>query len=261
MRDLTALLTVTQDIAKEAGELLLFYYDKIDELEYKGVGDIVTQADKESEKFIKKRLDEECPGCSILGEEFGFSESDSEYCWAIDPLDGTANYAGRLPIFAVSIALLHQGKPILGLIFDPNCDRTFEATEGGGAYLNGSKISVNNRDRLDAISLFGVSTDIINRIPGYLRYVGKARSLGSAALHLCSVAAGYFDACLDINTSLWDVAAGSLILQEAGGLFTNHSGGPIFPLEASSPAYRSHPVPFLASNGRVHQQTIELITG
>jgi len=261
MQDITGLLTVTKDIAKEAGELLLFYYDKIDELEYKGVGDIVTQADKESEKLIKSRLDVECPGCSILGEEFGLSESESEYCWAIDPLDGTANYAGKLPIFAVSIALLHKGNPILGLVFDPNCDRIFYATEDGGAYLNGSKISVNDRERLDAISLFGVSTDIINKIPGYLRYVGKARSLGSAALHICSVSAGYFDACLDINTRLWDVAAGSLILSEAGGIFTDHSGKPIFPLKPSSPAYQGHPIPFLASNGRVHQKTIELITG
>ncbi len=261
MQDVAGLLSVTTDIAKEAGQLLLFYYDKIDELEYKGVGNIVTQADKESEKMIKKRLEAECPGYSILGEEFGLSDLDSEYCWAIDPLDGTSNYAGKLPIFAVSIALLYKGNPILGVIFDPNCDRTFCATKGGGACLNGSKISVNNRACLDAISLFGTSTDIINRIPGYLRYAGKVRSLGSAALHLCSVAAGYFDACVDINTRLWDVAAGSLILQEAGGIFTDQSGKPIFPLEPSSPAYHGSAIPFLASNGKIHQQTLKLING
>jgi len=261
MRDLAELLSVTEGIAKEAGELLLLYCDKIDELEYKGVGNIVTKADKESELLIKKRLEVECPGYSILGEEFGLSDLESEYCWAIDPLDGTSNYAGRLPIFAVSIALLYKGNPILGVVFDPNCDRTFCATKGGGAYLNGSKIGVNDRASLAAISLCGVSTDIINLIPGYLKHIGKVRSLGSAAIHLCTVAAGYFDACIDINTRLWDVAAGSLILQEAGGTFTDQSGQPIFPLEPSSPAYHGSAIPFLASNGKVHQQTLKLIAG
>lgn len=254
-------MSYSQKVAREAGSILMEYYGKIDELEYKGVGDVVTKADKKSEKLIKKRVKSEFPEHSILAEETGMTKLDSDYCWAVDPLDGTANYAGRLPIFSVSLALLFRGEPIVGVVFDPNTDRMFSAIKGEDAILNGQKIYVNERTSLSDITLFGLSTDIINsaaeQIP-LLQNMGKGRSLGSAALHLCSVAAGYFDACADIKCKLWDVAAGSLIVEEAGGKFTNTQGKMIFPLSPDSSAYKGDEVPFLASNGKVHGQVAKL---
>lgn len=259
MHNYERFLSAAKDIAQEAGALLLKYYGQIDSLEYKGVGNIVTQADRESEILINNRLKAEFPGHSILGEEYGLFDQKSDYCWAVDPLDGTANYAGQLPIFSVSLALLYKGSPIIGVVFDPNQQFIYWGTKNAGAYLNGNKISVNNRVCIESISLFGAATDIIEALPGYLRKIGKVRSLGSAAIHLSSVAAGYFDGCLDINTKLWDVAAGALILQEAGGAFTDHSGNSIFPLQPSSLVYHGHRIPFLATNGKIHQQALELI--
>lgn len=235
------------------------YYGKIEKLEYKGVGDVVTQADKESEKLIKELIKSKFSEHSFLAEEFGMTELDSDYCWVVDPLDGTANYAGRLPIFSVSIALLFKGEPVIGVIFDPNTDRMFSAIKGEGATLDGQEIHVNEHDSLNDITLFGLSTDIICTMPGYLKLIGKGRSLGSAALHLCSVAAGYFDACADIRCKVWDVAAGSLIVEEAGGKFTSYRGEQVFPLTPDSPAYQGNDVPFLASNGKVHQQVINFL--
>ena len=253
------LLIVAKDIAKEAGNLLLQYYGNIDSIEYKGRGDIVTKADKESETLINNRLKVEFPEYSILGEEYGLLDLQSDYCWASDPLDGTSNYAAGLPIFSVSIALLYKGSPIIGVVYDPNQNLMYWGAKGEVAYLNGQIIQVRKRAQLESISLFGVSTDIIESLPNYLSKVGKVRSLGSAAIHLSNVAAGYFDGCLDVNTKLWDVAAGALILQEAGGTFTDHSGNPVFPLEKSSPAYHGHQIPFLATNGKIHQQALQLI--
>lgn len=256
------IMEYSQKIAREAGKILMEYYGKIDKLEYKGVGDVVTKADKESEKFIKERIKSEFPEHSILAEETGMTELDSDYCWAVDPLDGTANYAGRLPIFSVSIALLFRGEPIVGVVFDPNTNRMFCATKDGRATLNDQEIHVNEREAISDITLFGLSTDIINsaaeQVP-LLQSIGKGRSLGSAALHLCSVAAGYFDACADIKCKLWDVAAGSLIVEEAGGKFTGFQGKPIFPLSSDSSAYKGDDVPFVASNEQVHEQVLKLL--
>jgi myo-inositol-1(or 4)-monophosphatase len=274
-------LIIAKDIAKEAGNLLLEYYGNIDDFEYKGVGDVVTKADKESETLINNRLKAEFPEFSILGEEYGLLDLQSDYCWAADPLDGTSNYAAGLPIFSVSIALLYKGSPIIGVVYDPNIDLMYWGAKGEGAYLNdqtfsfpkrkslikkkrrGSfnerRIQVSNHTQLESISLFGASTDIIESLPNYLSKVGKVRSLGSAAIHLSNVAAGYFDGCIDINTKLWDVAAGALILHEAGGTFTDYSGNPVFPLEKSSPAYHGQRIPFLATNGKIHQQALQLI--
>lgn len=253
------LLIVAKDIAKEAGSLLLEYYGNIDSFEYKGVGDIVTEADKESEKLIHNRLKAEFPEFSILGEEYGLLDLQSDYCWAADPLDGTSNYASKLPIFSVSIALLYKGGLIIGVVYDPNQDFMYCGAKGEGAFLNGKRIQVSNRAQIESISLFGAATDVIETLPSYLSKVGKVRSLGSAAIHLSNVAAGYFDGCIDVNTKLWDVAAGALILQEAGGTFTDHLGNPIFPLEKSSPAYHGDQIPFLATNGKIHQQALRLI--
>ena len=245
-----------EGIAREAGDILMDYYGKIHHIDYKGIGDIVTEADKASEKFITEQLESRFPGHAILGEEFGMSAVQSDNCWVTDPLDGTANYAARCPIFAVAIGLLHNGTPVLGLVFDPTTDRMFSAVKDGGATLNGIPIHVNDREKLDPIGLFGFGSPVLEMLHPFIQKCGKGRSLGSAALHICSVATGYFDGSLDFYTKLWDIAAAAVILQEAGGRMTHPSGVPLFPLSSESSAYQGHDVPFLATNSRIHEECL-----
>ena len=255
------LLKSVEGIAREAGDILMNYYGEIHHIDYKGIGDIVTEADKASERLITERLESRFPGHAILGEEFGMSAVQSDNCWVTDPLDGTANYAARCPIFAVAIGLLHNGNPVLGVVFDPNTDRMFSAVKSNGATLNGAPIHVNNREKLDPIGLFGFGSPVLEILHPFIRKCGKGRSLGSAALHICSVATGYFDGSFDLHTKLWDIAAAAVILQEAGGCMTLPSGAPLFPLSSDSAAYQGHNVPFLATNGKIHEECLNALGG
>ena len=248
-----------EGIAREAGDILMDYYGKIHHIDYKGIGDIVTEADKASEKFITKQLESRFPGHAILGEEFGMSAVQSDNCWVIDPLDGTANYAVRCPIFAVVIGLLHKGAPALGVVFDPNADRMFSAVKGGGATLNGEPIHVNDHEKLDPVGLFGFGSPVLETLHPFIQKCGKARSLGAAALHICSVATGCFDGSLDFYTKLWDIAAAVVILQEAGGRTTHPSGAPLFPLSPDASAYQGHDIPFLSTNSRIHEECLKTL--
>ena len=187
------------------------------------------------------------------------SAVQSDNCWVTDPLDGTANYAARCPIFAVAIGLLHNGIPVLGVVFDPNTDRMFSATKDGGATLNGIPIHVNDREKLDPIGLFGFGSPVLEILHPFIQKAGKGRSLGSAALHICSVASGYFDGSFDLYTKLWDIAAAAIILQEAGGSITQPSGAPLFPIAPDSSAYEGHDVPFLATNGKIHAECLSTL--
>ena len=259
MQEAAEILKSVERIAREAGDILMDYYGKIHHIDYKGIGDIVTEADKTSEKLITERLESRFPDYAILGEEFGMSAVQSNNCWVTDPLDGTANYAARCPIFAVAIGLLHNGSPILGVVFDPNADRMFSAVKDGGATLNGGPIRVNDREKLDPIGLFGFGSPVLEMLHPFIQKCGKGRSLGSAALHICSVAAGYFDGSLDFYTKLWDIAAAAVILQEAGGRMTHPSGAPLFPLSPDSSAYQGHNVPFLATNRGIHEECLSTL--
>ena len=259
MHELAEILKPVEGIAREAGDILMDYYGEIRQIDYKGIGDIVTEADTASEKFITERLESRFPNYAILGEEFGMSAVQSDNCWVTDPLDGTANYAARCPIFAVAIGLLHNGTPVLGVVFDPNTDRMFSAVKGGGATLNGVPSRVNDREKLDPIGLFGFGSPVLETLHPFVQKCGKGRSLGSAALHICSVAAGYFDGSLDFYTKLGDIVAATVILQEAGGRMTQPSGAPLFPLSLDSSAYQGHNVPFLATNGGIHEECVKTL--
>lgn len=259
MHDPAEVLKSVEEIAREAGAILMDYYGEIHHIDYKGIGDIVTEADKTSEKLITERLESRFPDDAILGEEFGMSAVQSDSCWVTDPLDGTANYAARCPIFAVAIGLLHNGYPVLGVVFDPYTDRMFSAVKDGGATLNGVPIHVNDREKLDPIGLFGFGSPVLEILHPFIPKCGKGRSLGSAALHVCSVATGYFDGSFDLYTKLWDIAAAAVILQEAGGRMTQPSGELLFPLPSDSAAYQGHDVPFLATNGKIHQECLNTL--
>ena len=155
MDEAAEMMRTVEKIAREAGSILMDYYGEIHQVEYKDIGDIVTEADKASEQFIQACLESQFPNDATLGEEFGLSDIQSDNCWVTDPLDGTVNYAAGLPIFSVSIGLLYKGTPILGVVFDPNTDRMFSAIQGHAATLDGTSIHVNDRDKLDPIGLFG----------------------------------------------------------------------------------------------------------
>lgn len=253
------ILTTTKNVAREAGSILMDYYGKIHNIKHKGPGDVVTEADMASEEHITNRLKSEFPGYTILGEEFGIlkTELESDCCWVIDPLDGTANYAMHFPIFAVSIGLLHKGDPVIGVVYDPNTNRMFCAAKGHGATIDSNPISVNLNAKITPDGLFGFASRMLHSNHRFIGNFLKGRNLGSAALQVCAVASGFFDGTIDLGTKLWDIAAGAVILTEAGGKITSPFGTPIFPLPKGSSAYNSDPVAFLATNGVLHDECVE----
>jgi myo-inositol-1(or 4)-monophosphatase len=240
-------------IAREAGALLMQYFDQNIKIEYKGEADLVTAADRKSESLIRDRIRILWPSHDVLGEEEGLRDTGSEYRWYVDPLDGTTNFAHGFPVFCVSMALQHRNETIAGLCYDPTRDELFAAERAKGAFLNERQIHVSKIAKLSE-SLLGTGFPSHKRhknpnIHFYhqitLRTHGLRRA-GSAALDLCSVAAGRFDGFWEFNLNPWDTAAGVLIVEEAGGQVTDFQGGP-FQLNSRET---------LASNGLIHDALI-----
>jgi len=225
-------LTPMQELAHEAGLLLLSFFGKV-AVEYKGDVDLVTQADRSSEKLIVERIRKQWPEHDLLGEEGSRRETGSDFHWYIDPLDGTTNFAHGYPVFCVSLALEYKGERIAGVVFDPCRDEMFAAKKGSGSALNGSKIHVSPTERLkESLVATGFPSHKRHKNPNIhfyhqitLRSHGVRRA-GSAALDLCCVACGRYDAFWEFNLNPWDTAAGVLLAQEAGGRVTNFSDGP-----------------------------------
>lgn len=215
------------DIARNAGRAIRPYFrsDRLDIHSKLNEADIVTAADKASEAIIVKSIKHLYPSHSILSEEMGAENHDGEYRWIIDPLDGTTNFSAGIPIFAVSIGIEHDGVPVVGVVYDPVLDELFTAVKGQGAFLNGSPIHVKNNDRLDRAVVstgFPVDKNVnpdnnLDNVSRVLPLVRGMRRLGSAAMDICYVAAGFTDAYWEMNLHDWDVAAALLILDEAGG--------------------------------------------
>lgn len=188
--------------------------------------DLVTEIDEISEEFFIKAIKEKYPDHSILSEESGeYEVLDSEYLWIIDPLDGTTNYAQGLPIFAISVALQYRKQTVLGVVYVPMLDLFFEAIRGQGAFLNGKKISVGGKHDLKECLLstgfpYDQESNHDNNTNYFAYFVPRARGLrrlGSAAYDLANIAAGILDGYWELNLSIWDVAAGILLVEEAGG--------------------------------------------
>ncbi|HKE33501.1 MAG TPA: inositol monophosphatase family protein [Candidatus Angelobacter sp.] len=245
-------LTPIQELAREAGSVLMSYFGKVS-VEYKGDVDLVTEADRSSEKLIVERIRKLWPSHDLMGEEGSRIETGSDFRWYIDPLDGTTNFAHGYPVFCISIALEHKGERIAGVLYDPCRNEMFAAEKGGGARLNERPIHVSKVMRL-AESLVGTGFPSHKRhknpnIHFYhqitLRSHGVRRA-GSAALDLCCVACGRYDAFWEFNLNPWDTAAGVLLVHEAGGKVTNFTGGPF---EISSREV-------LASNSLVHDELL-----
>ena len=219
------------EIAREAGALLMEYFRRRVKIEYKGEADLVTEADRASEKLILERIRAHWPSHDVIGEEGARIETGGDYKWYVDPLDGTTNFAHAFPVFCVSLGLAFRGTRTAAVLYDPTRDELFAAEKGKGAFLNGEAIAVSKTAKL-AQSLVGTGFPSHKRhknpnIYFYhqltLRSHGVRRA-GSAALDLASVAAGRLDGFWEFNLNAWDTAAGILIVEEAGGKVTGVEG-------------------------------------
>lgn len=251
----SAFLPVAVDAARGAGRLLREELGGARRIHHKGVINIVTEMDHRAEALIVGRVLEAFPDHAVLAEERGAVAGRSEYRWHIDPLDGTTNYAHGLPLFAVSIALERAGELELGVAYDPSRDELFVAERGRGATLNGEPMRVSTCADLGQSLLvtgfpYDIRTTTETNLPEYAELSLRSqavRRLGSAVIDLCYVAAGRLEAFWEFTLGPWDMAAGGLIVREAGGRVTDVRGGP-WRLEGAS---------VLASNGLVHDAVLE----
>src|SRR5215468_206827 len=245
-------------IAREAGALLIKYLHEGLKIEYKGDADLVTAADRASEALIRERVSKQFPSHDVLGEEQGLKDRGSEYRWYVDPLDGTTNFAHGFPVFAVSMGLEHrsaQGEArIAGIVYDPTRDELFSAEKGKGAQLNGKPVHVSKISQLnECLVATGFPSHKRHKNPNIFFYheitlkTHGVRRAGSAALDLCYVASGRFDGFWEFNLNPWDTAAGTLIVEEAGGRVSRFDGS-AFQLDSKET---------LASNGLVHDALVE----
>lgn len=246
-------------IALEAGGILLQNYGKVREITHKGAHSInlVTDIDKKSERFIVKSLLKAFPDHQILAEEGSLSRADSPYKWLIDPLDGTTNYYHGFPFFSVSIALEIQGEVTLGIVYAPMLRELFVAERKKGATLNGKRINVSKETLLTkSLLATGFPYDVrearrdnLNYFSSFLKKAQAIRRAGSASIDLCYVACGRFDGFWELRLAPWDLAAGVLMIEEAGGKVSNFSGRKLN-LYGDDAA---------ASNGRIHLQLLSVI--
>jgi myo-inositol-1(or 4)-monophosphatase len=227
-------LEVAVTAAKKAGRYLLENKGKIkpENVNKKSINDFVTHVDHQSEKIIVDFILEEFPSHKILAEEGTSRSSGDKYRWVIDPLDGTKNFIQDLPLFSVSIGLEKSGEIITGVVYDPVHNEMFTAVKGNGAYLNDKRITVSTKDFGESIIATGFPHRAKRFLPKYLLafeelYIrcSGMRRCGTAAIDLCYTAMGRFDGFWELGLSIWDMAAGSLILKEAGGFLSDFWGG------------------------------------
>jgi myo-inositol-1(or 4)-monophosphatase len=255
IENVTSELEAAHAAAKQAGEVLRAGFGAEHTITYKGEVDLVTEADREAERVIREELLGTFPTYGILAEEGGELAGEEGARWIVDPLDGTTNYAHRLPIFCVSIALERSGKVVLGVVHDPMGEETFVAEQDRGATLNGEPIRVSDTEEMiQALIVTGFPYDRAE-MPEALELFGRLaattqgmRRLGSAALDLCYVASGRLDGYYERGIWPWDLAAGSVILEEAGGKLTNYRGD-VLDLDGRE---------IVASNGRLHSAMTRL---
>jgi len=248
---------VATKAALEAGKFILEKQKHMGKITSKGHADILTEADLGSEKIIVDLIKKNFPKHSILSEEMGAEDNSSEYTWIIDPLDGTIFFSRGIPLFSVSIALKHKKEIILGVVYAPITNELFTAEKGKGAQLNGKKISVSNK----AFSESFIAVDYrpkeeqikaaMNFVENSAKKAFFVRTFACEVLELAYVACGRFEANVTFMTKPWDVAAGILLIEEAGGKVTNFEGNK-FDIEKKE-------LYLTASNGKIHKELLELI--
>jgi myo-inositol-1(or 4)-monophosphatase len=253
------MLQTAIEAALEAGKYLKMNVGKIRHIDRKEgqVTNLVTEIDKNAEAAIIGKIKQRYPDHDFLGEESGAAEIKSEYRWIIDPLDGTVNYTHGLPIFCVSIGLEHKGKIALGVVYDPCLDELFTAERGKGAWMNKKRLEVSKSSTLiESLVVTGFPYTVnknpepdITHFRNFVVEAQAVRRLGSAALDLSYVAAGRFDGFWEGSLNPWDMAAGVLLVTEAGGRWTDYSGAP-------STVYNKQ---MLATNGIIHEQMMTVL--
>jgi myo-inositol-1(or 4)-monophosphatase len=245
-----------------AGQVQLSRFGTDMRVDKKGAIDLVTEIDLQIEREFRGMIAGRFPDHVVLGEELGSSgdrDAAPPFCWVFDPIDGTTNYAHGLPIFCSSLALEIDGEIVVGAVYDPTRRELFTAERGQGAWLNGSPLRVSSADELiDSLLVtgfhYGIQRDAEELVSLFREFITRSRAvrrLGSAALDMCYVAAGRFDGYWESKIQPWDVAAGALIVAEAGGRVST-IGGDLFRSRAGS---------VIATNGRIHDLMLEVITG
>ena len=235
MKLTSANINVLVKASRKAAKVLIRDYGEVEKLQVslKGPGDFVTMTDKKVEKILIEELQKARPDYSILSEETGYIKKGEEFKWIIDPRDGTANFLHGIPHFAISIGLEKNDEIICGIIYDPIKDEMFFAEKGNGSYLNNQRIRVSSRSKLNNCMVVtgGPRRDSSERekvIGEYKKFSSAVdvpiRKMGSAALDMAYVAAGRFDGFWQRNLNHWDIAAGIIIVKEAGGFVTDFSG-------------------------------------
>jgi myo-inositol-1(or 4)-monophosphatase len=251
-------LATAVEAVVRAGEIHLAKFRSGVQIEKKGAIDLVTEVDLEVERMFRAMVAERFPDHDVLAEELGGASTGARHRWVFDPLDGTTNYAHGLPIYCASLGLEIDGRREVAAIYDPTRKELFTAERGEGAYLNGQRLAVSGTPALlDSLLVTGFPYDMHKQSGGELvdlfgAFLARARAvrrLGSAALDLCYVAAGRFEAFWEQLLKPWDVAAGALIVEEAGGRVTGMDGTPFDPAAAH----------LVASNAHVHDQVLAVI--
>jgi myo-inositol-1(or 4)-monophosphatase len=245
-------------ISKEAGEIIRNGFKQNVSVEFKtNESNLVTEIDKKSETLIIDFIKKKYPTHNIISEESGTHKSSSEYVWVIDPLDGTTNFAHGLPIFSISIGLQKNNKTIAGVVYDVMRNKLYTAEVGAGSFCDDSKLKVSDELNLERSLLvtgfpYNISENPNNAVEKFGAFIKKARAvrrLGSAAIDFCYVAEGVFEGFWEVSLNPWDICAGKLIVEEAGGIVTNFEGS----------AIDINSIQILASNGKIHQKMLEIL--
>lgn len=255
----SSLLLDAMSWAREAGAVHMRYFrgNELDIRSKLNDSDVVTAADKAAEKVLIDHIREAYPDHSILSEESGADQHAGDYRWVIDPLDGTTNFSQGLPLFSVSIGIEHNGETVVGVVFAPYLNELFHAVRGEGAWLNGEPVSVSGKTTLEqSVVATGFPVDKLENPDNNLDNVARVmplvrgmRRLGSAAIDLCYVAAGFLDGYWELNLHAWDASAGLLIVEEAGGSYTHFRFDRNISVVAGAPAIHDLLLPML-STGR-----------
>jgi myo-inositol-1(or 4)-monophosphatase len=257
MRTWTEFVTAAREAASLAGRMLRQGMDEGTEISFKGAVDLVTNFDHRAQDIIVGRLSAAFPGHGFLAEEGLSLGPASEFRWVIDPLDGTTNFAHRFPVFTVSIGLEFQGRLVVGVVYDPMRDEMFQGAEGEGAYLDGKRIRVSavsdlNRSLLATGFPYDIRDSRVNNVVHFNHFIMRAQAVrrcGSAAMDLCYLACGRFDGFWELKLKPWDMAAGAVIVKEAGGRLSDFEGGEFSLLGQET----------LASNGLIHEAMLEVL--
>lgn len=259
MNELNAITPAAEAVIRKAGAFILDQFTKVkpNDIAYKGLHDMVSYVDREAEKLLVTGLSGLVPGAGFIAEEGTAESTKADWEWVIDPLDGTTNYLHHLPVFAVSVALMHHRVPVMGWVYELNRDEMFFAQKGRGAFCNEVPIHVSKVNQLnESLIATGFPYYNFDKMPAYLQILNDLmqsshglRRMGSAAVDLVYTACGRFEGFFEYNLNAWDVAAGALIVNEAGGKVTDFSGGNdyIFGRE------------ILAANAGVHVQLLQAV--